>query len=400
MLNFEEVKNLEKEIYWPVFLRQEVCFVSGRGKKIYDLSGKSYLDFLTGVGVVVLGHSHPRIIAAIKDQAEKLTSCSNIFYSVPQLELGKLLSERISGGKWFFSNSGAEANEAAIKLARKYGKRFGKYEIITALNSFHGRTLATLTATGKPEKKKPFEPVPEGFIHVPLNDFEALERSVSERTLAIMLEPIQGESGVYPCDEEYLRKTYKLCRENNILLILDEVQTGLGRTGKFFSYEHFRVQPDILTLAKGMANGIPIGATWARNEIVEVLEAGDHGSTYGGNALACRVAAEVLKVMEEENLIDNVRNVGDYFLTRLSELKRGTGCEIISEVRGKGLLVGIEFNQPIADKVTKLLLEEGFVVGKVGEKIIRFLPPYIIEKEDIDKLVDVIETILEKMRRK
>lgn len=400
VLTFEDVRNLEKEVYWPVFMRQEVCFVSGNGEKLYDISGRSYIDYLTGVGVVVLGHSHPRITAVIRNQAEKLTSCSNIFYSIPQLELGKLLSERLSGGKWFFSNSGAEANEAAIKLARKYGKKSGRYEIITALDSFHGRTLTTLTATGQPEKRKPFEPVPQGFIHVPFNNFEALKKAVSEKTLAVMIEPIQGERGVYPCDEDYLRNIYQLCRERNILLILDEVQTGLGRTGRFFGYEHFSIQPDILTLAKGMANGIPIGAVWARDEVVKVLEAGDHGSTYGGNAFATRVASEVLKVITEENLVDKVRDVGDYFLSKLSELRDQSFHEIISEVRGRGFLIGMEFARPVADTVTKLLLEKGFVVGKVGEKIIRFLPPYIIEKEDIDELVNAIENVLIEVRKK
>ncbi len=316
------------------------------------------------------------------------------------MELGKLLSRQLSGGKWFFANSGAEANEAAIKLARKYGKKSGRYEIITALNSFHGRTLATVAATGQPEKRKPFEPVPPGFIHVPFNDFEALKKAVSERTLGVMIEPIQGERGVYLCDDDYLKNVYQFCRENDVLLILDEVQTGLGRTGRFFGFEHFKIQPDILTLAKGMANGIPIGAVWARNEIVDVLEPGDHGSTYGGNAFATRVASEVLKVIAEENLIDKVRDTGGYFLSKLTELRNQLFPKLISEVRGKGFLIGLEFSRPIAEMVTRLLLQRGFVVGKVGGKIIRFLPPYIIEEEDIDELIDAIKTILMEMGKK
>lgn len=397
MVTFSDVKKLEKEIYWPVFSREEVCFMRGEGVKLYDIDGKGYLDFLTGVGVVVLGHSHPRVLDAIRDQAEKLTSCSNIFYSLPQLELGKLLSEKIPGGKWFFANSGAEANEAAIKLARKYGKKLGRHEIITALNSFHGRTLSTVAATGQPEKGKPFEPLPEGFVHVPLNDLEALEKAISEKTVAVMLEPIQGERGVYPCEESYLKNVYHLCKEKNILIILDEVQTGFGRTGKFLSCEHYGIKPDVLTLAKGMANGIPIGAVWASDEVVEVLEAGDHGSTYGGNAFACRVAFEVMKVIEEENLIDNVQKMGDYFYSKLVDLKDELGFEIISEVRGKGLLIGVEFALPIADKVTKSLLKKGFVVGKVGEKILRFLPPFIVRRENIDDLIAAMKEVLKEV---
>lgn len=388
-MNIDEVRALEKEQYWPVFSREAVCFVRGEGNRIFDIEGKVYLDFITGVGVALLGHSNLEITRVINEQAMKLLSCSNLFYSLPQLELASSLSRRLPGGKWFFANSGAEANEGAIKLARKYGKDKGRYEIITALNSFHGRTLSTLAATGQPAKRASFEPLPRGFIHVPLNDLQALESAFTDSTIAVMVEPIQGESGVYPCEIEYLKQVEQFCRDKGILLILDEIQTGLGRTGKFFAYEHFEVKPDILTLGKGLANGVPIGAVWARNSVALLLEHGDHGSTYGGNAFACKVGLEVLRIIDTQRLVQRAKEVGDLFLSRLNKLKEEVGQ--IKEVRGRGLMVAIELSRPIAEDISSNLLHKGFVVGKIGNKIIRFLPPLTVSEADIDLMINALE---------
>ncbi len=392
MLNFVEK---EKEVYFPVFARYPVLIKRAEGKYLYDADGRSYLDFFSGLGVCILGHSHPRLRKVLESQAQKLIHVSSLYYTEEQIELAYQLSQKFNKGKCFFSNSGAEANEAALKLARKFGhKRYeGKrFKVITAYGSFHGRTFKTLAATGQPEKQKDFEPLPPGFVHVPLNDLEALKKAIDESTVAVMLEPIQGEGGINLCSSDYLKGVEKICRQQGLLLILDEVQTGVGRTGSFFAYEHFGIEPDLVTLAKGLGSGFPVGATLARAEVADYFEPGDHGSTFGGNALACAVSLETLKVLEEEGLIEKVAKEGALFLKRLKELEKK---ELVLEVRGKGFMLGVEFKEPVAKEVSLRLLRKGVLSGTCGEKILRFLPPYIIDRTDFEKVLSILNEVVE-----
>lgn len=383
---FEAIREAESELYWPVFARLPVCFEWGRGAHLYDLEGNEYLDFLTGIGVAILGHAHPAVTEAVRRQAELLVSCSNLFYSRPQLELLELLAARLPGGRWFLSNSGAEACEAAIKVARKFGRTKGRFRIVTALNSFHGRTLATLAATGQPSKQEAFAPLPDGFDHVPFNDLEALERAIRPDTVAVMLELVQGEGGVYPADAEYVRGVAAICRERGLLLVLDEVQTGLGRTGSFFAFERYGVVPDVVTLAKGLANGVPIGATWASERVASALERGDHGSTYGGNALACAAAAATLRTIEEEGLVARAAELGAYLAEALDAARQASGGAIAA-VRAAGLMAAVDLAVPRAAELVERLLEKRVIAGKVRDATVRVLPPLVIEKEHVDRAV-------------
>jgi acetylornithine aminotransferase/acetylornithine/N-succinyldiaminopimelate aminotransferase len=394
--SFDEYVELEKRYHFPTYSRFPVLFVKGKGTRLWDIEGKEYIDFLSGIGVVCVGHSHPRILKALERQARSLMHVSNLFYIASEIELAKKLSEISIDGKCFFANSGAEANECAIKLARKYFRNKGeeRYEVITAYRSFHGRTLKTLAATGQESKKKDFEPLPPGFKHVPLNDIEALKKEITSNTCAIMLEPIQGEGGIYLCQENYLKEVREVCSKYGILLILDEVQTGIGRTGKLFAYEWFGIKPDILTLAKGLGAGFPIGAVIARSEISDAFSPGDHGSTFGGNPLACAVSLEVLHIIEEEGLVENAQREGSYLLQRINELS--SKFDFINEVRGKGLMVGVHFKEPIAKEVVIELLKEGIVAGTAGKEVLRFLPPLCIERKEIDILLEKLNKILER----
>lgn len=389
----------EKKAYFPVFARYPLLVEKAEGKYVYDSNGNQYLDFLSGIGVCILGHSHPRLQEALEKQAKKLIHVSSLFYTEEQIRLAEELSLRFGDGKSFFSNSGAEANEAALKLTRKYGHRFyaGKrYKIITAYNSFHGRTFKTLAATGQPDKQKDFEPLPPGFTYVPLNDLEALEKAIDETTVAVMLEVIQGEGGVNFCDPGYLKKVEEICRQQGLLFILDEVQTGMGRTGSFFAYEQFGVKPDIVSLAKGLGNGFPIGATIARPEVADCFEKGDHGSTFGGNALGCAVALETLRVLDEEGLIEKVSRQGKIFLELFKELEDQS---LVKEVRGKGFMLGIEFEEPVAKNVSLKLLERGVLSGSCGEKVLRFLPPYIVDEGDFELVLAKLKETLKEVER-
>lgn len=394
----EDYLRREKEVYFPVFARYPVLMERAEGKYVYDSEGNQYLDFFSGLGVCILGHSHPRLRKVIEEQIQKLIHISNLYYTEEQIRLAEELSSKFGKGKCFFSNSGAEANEAALKLTRKFGYKYygGKrYKIITAYGSFHGRTFKTLAATGQPEKQRDFEPLPPGFDHVPLNDFEALEGAIDDATLAVMLEPIQGEGGVNFCSLDYLKGVEEICRRQGLLLILDEVQTGVGRTGSFFAFEHFGVKPDVVTLAKGLGSGFPIGATIARAEIADFFERGDHGSTFGGNALACAVALETLKVLEEERLIEEVARNGALFLNQLKELENSG---LVADVRGKGFMLGVEFNEALAKEVSLRLLKRGILSGTCGEKVLRFLPPFIVERDDFDLVLDGLKEVLEEVK--
>lgn len=394
MPNLENLIRLNDNYHMNTYARLPVTFVKGKGTRLWDDTGKEYIDFLSGIGVANAGHCHPAVVEAIKNQVESLMHVSNLYYTQPQLELAKKLVEISFGDKCFFSNSGAEANEAAIKLARRYAKAKGKdnaYEIITALRSFHGRTMKTLAATGQPDKQKPFEPMPPGFKHVPLNDIDALENEINEKTCAVMLEPIQGEGGVYPCDEAYLKQVRALCDKHGILLILDEVQTGMGRTGHMFAYEGYGITPDVMTLAKGLGSGLPIGVLIASDK-ASVFNPGEHGSTFGGGPVACAGALATIKVIEQEGLVENSREVGAYFAQKLEDLKTNTGK--INEVRGRGLMLAIELAKDNAKNIVLALLKEGIVANNIGGNILRFLPPLCITEEDIDIAVSILARLL------
>ncbi len=379
----------------PTFARYPVAFVKGEGCRLWDNAGQEYLDFLSGIGVCNVGHCHPRLVKAVQEQAKELIHVSNLFYTLPQLELAQMLAQNSIEGKCFFVNSGAEANEGALKLVRKYfwAKGEERFETITAYGSFHGRTFETMAATGQQKKKKGFEPLPPGFKHIPFNDIAALKKAISSQTAAVLLEPIQGEGGVYPAKIDYLQEVRKVCDEEGIILILDEIQTGLGRTGKFLAYEHFGIEPDIVTLAKGLAGGLPMGVALAKTHLADAFEPGDHGSTFGGNPLACAAAVATLEIIFDENLVDKSAKLGRYFLIELQNI--ANDFDIIKEVRGLGLMVGVEFKQEVARQVAQKLLEKQIVAGTAGDKVLRFLPPLVVEKEQINQVLKNFVEILE-----
>ena len=396
-MDYKKIKELDEKYHLNTFgSRLPASFQWGEGCVLYDTQGKEYIDFVAGIAVNSLGYNHPALREAIVEQAEKLLHCSNLFYIESQAQLAKVLIENSCGDKVFFCNSGAEANEGAIKLARKYfySKHVYRYEIITTLNSFHGRTMATLAATGQEKYQKPFEPMPTGFVHVPFNDIEAIENAISYRTCAIMVEPIQGEGGIISATAQYIHALRKLCDDKGILLIFDEVQTGIGRTGKLFGYEHYGVEPDIFTLAKGLGGGVPIGAFVAKDFVASAIEPGDHGTTFGGNPLACTAALTVLSTILSKGFLENVKDIGQYFKEQLLELKKK--FSFVKEIRGKGLMLGMELGDSLPGKDVVLdMLDKGFVINCAGNNTLRFVPPLIIQNEDIDKLIDTLDACLE-----
>lgn len=371
--------------------RLPVVLVRGEGMKAWDADGKEYLDFLAGIAVNGLGHAHPAVVAAIAKQAGELMHVCNLFYIPQQAELARKLVELSGLGKAFFCNSGAEANEAAIKLARKWAKENrgeDVYEIITAKDSFHGRTMATVTATGQPKYHEGFEPMVPGFKYVPYNDLDALKSAITDRTCAIMLEPIQGESGVRPATEEYMTGVRELCDEHGDLLILDEVQTGLGRTGKWFGHQHYGIKPDIMSLAKTLGGGFPIGACLATDRVAQAFVPGNHASTFGGNPLACAAALATIGTMEADRLIENSAKVGAYFMESLNALKEER--DDIAEVRGLGLMIGLELGRDDAPAVVAACLEKGLIANPIGQRVIRFVPPLIARKDDVDAAIRIL----------
>ncbi len=374
--------------------RKKVVFVKGSGMKLWDADGKEYLDFLAGIAVNGIGHSHPELAEAICRQSSKLMHVSNLFYVPQQPMLAKKLVELSGLDKAFFCNSGAEANEAALKLARKWGntKRSGRYEIITAKHSFHGRTLAAVTATGQPKYHSGFEPMMPGFKYVPYNDFDALKKSISDATCAVMLEPVQGESGVWPASKEYMVNVRKLCDDLGILLILDEVQTGIGRTGKWFGFQHYDIKPDIMTLAKTLGGGFPIGSCLATNSVAEVFEPGSHASTFGGNPLACTAALTTIDIIEKNDLINNSMNMGAYMKESLIKLQKSRND--IKDVRGLGLMIALEFNRDDIQDVVVKCMNQGLIVNGIGTNIIRFVPPLIVNQNDIDNAINILANVL------
>ncbi|HLH71121.1 MAG TPA: acetylornithine transaminase [Candidatus Dormibacteraeota bacterium] len=375
-----ELIEAERTYLMGTFNRLPVTLVEGRGALVRDDTGREYVDLVAGIAVNLLGHAHPAVARAVAEQAGRLIHASNLYYTEPQVSLARRLVELSFPSRVFFANSGAEANEAAIKVARKWGKlhRGGAYEIITAEGSFHGRTLATVTATGQPKYSAPFAPLPPGFVHVPYGDLEAIRRATSERTVAVMLEPVMGEVGVVPPPEGYLEGVRAWCDRQNLLLILDEVQTGLGRTGRWFAHQHHGITPDVMTLAKGLGGGVPIGACLAAPR-ADVLEPGDHGSTFGGNPLACSAALAVLDVVESEGLVGHAAEMGE----ALQAVLRGLdGVEV---VRGRGLMQAVVFKEPVARRFQARCLEEGVIVNAVDERTVRTVPPLVITPADLER---------------
>jgi len=397
-MNINEIIETDKKYYMKVFNRTPICFDHGKGMNLWDTEGNKYTDFFSGIAVNALGYSHPTLVDAIKKQAEKLIHCSSLYYIEAQAMLAKLLVENSCADRIFFANSGAEANEGAIKLARIYFKKNNmpeKYEIITLKDSFHGRTLTTLAATGQEKYHKPFMPLIPGFKHVPLNDFAALKESISDITCAIMMEPIQGESGIHPADYEYVNAVRKLCDELGLLLIFDEIQTGMGRTGKLFAYEHFDIEPDIFTLAKALAGGVPIGALCAKEFAADAFGPGDHGSTFGGNPLACAAGVAVLETLFKEGLIENAEKTGLYLKNELKKLSQS--YSIIAEVRGLGLMIGIQLTEGKAVQLKDLMLKKGFIIGSIGTDVIRLVPPLILAKQDVDMFTEALGAALKEI---
>ena len=368
--------------------------VRGQGCRLWDADGKEYLDFLGGIAVNNLGHCHPRVVAALQQQAAELIHCSNLYQIPQQIELAELLCQHSFADKAFFCNSGAEANEAAIKLARKYSRdTYGaqRYEIITATESFHGRTMATVSATGQEKVQRFFDPLLHGFSHVPFNDAAALEAAVTPATCAIMLEPIQGEGGVNIPTVEYFQEVRRICDQNNLLLIFDEVQVGMGRTGTLFAYEHFNCAPDIMTLAKALAGGAPIGAMLARNEVAAAFSPGTHGSTFGGNPLVCAAALATIRTILEEKLLAHTMEMGAFLLAELGTLAKK--YPFVTGVRGIGLMIGMSLTIPAAD-IVKKGHERGVLLNVVHDTVLRFVPPLIVTQQDVTRMITILDGIL------
>ena len=371
----------------PTYAPQKV-FVRGEGVYLYDADGRRYLDYASGISVCNLGHCHPKVTAAIQEQAAKLVHISNLYYNPVTPVLAEKLISKCFDGAVFFANSGAEANEGLIKLARKYGNRTGRNEIISMENSFHGRTLATLAATGRAKYRKGFEPDMPGFKQVPYNDFEALAAAVTDKTCGILLEIVQGEGGILPADAEYLKKVRALCDEKDILMLCDEVQCGMGRTGTLFGWQGAGVEPDAFSMAKALANGLPMGGFIVKRKFTDVLTAGTHASTFGGTPLASAAALAVQQVIEDENVLENCRIQGDYMMARLREIT--AKYDFVKEVRGRGLMIGIVLDHP-AGALSALLLEKDLVTLTAGETVLRLLPPLVITREEADAGLNIIE---------
>jgi acetylornithine/N-succinyldiaminopimelate aminotransferase len=392
----DELKDDANHYLMQTYTRQPLSIVRGRGTKVYDLEGREYIDFVGGIAVNILGHGHPDLIHAIQRQAQQLIHTSNLYYTEPQVKLARVLVDHSFADKVFFCNSGAEANEAAIKLARRYSHDkygAGRYEIITMKNSFHGRTMATLTASGQEKVQKGYDPLVPGFRYVAFNNLPELEQAVTHKTAAIMLEPIQGEGGVHVADRTYLAGLRALCTQKDILLMFDEVQTGMGRTGTLFAYEQLGVQPDIMTLAKGLGGGVPIGACLAIDSVAKAFGPGSHASTFGGNPLACAAALAVFRVLLEGRVLDHARRMGDYLVKGLSECK--DRHRVVRDVRGIGLLQGVELDID-AKTVVSDCLTRGLLINNTGEHVLRFVPPLTITQREIDRLIEVLSQVFSK----
>ncbi|MCP4179780.1 MAG: aspartate aminotransferase family protein [bacterium] len=396
MKDYSKITHAQENYVMPTYA-PELMLIKGEGPYVWDSNDCQYLDFTCGISVCNIGHCHPKVSEAVKKQVDKLVHVSNLFVNEYQPILAKELTKKSFDGKVFFSNSGAEANEGMIKFARKWGNSKGKNEIITMNDSFHGRTLATLAATGRSKYRKGFEPTVKGFHHVPFNDLNAIKEVVenpNNNIAAVLLEPIQGEGGIIPAKKEYLKDLRKYCTDNEILLLMDEVQSGMGRTGKFFAHQHYDVIPDVMSIAKALGNGYPIGAIIAKKSLGDILETGTHASTFGGTPLACSAALATLNVYEEDNVLQNCIKMGDLAKKLLTDLK--DKYSIISEVRGFGLMLGIQLKEK-ASEVTKIAQKEGLLIITAGENVLRFYPPLNIDENELRKGVSIIDTSLSKL---
>ncbi len=394
MMTNEEYHEVDKKKYLPTFKRFPIAFSQGKGSRLWDVEGKEYIDMLAGIAVNNVGHCHPHVVRAIQKQAAELMHISNFFVSPSQVALSEKLTQLSGLENIFLCNSGAEAVEGAIKIARKHASKNGRGgTVISMENSFHGRTLATI-ATGKKKYQEGFSPIPAGFISVPFNNIQALKEKIADDVAAIIIEPIQGEGGINIADLEYLKALRNLCDEHNILLIFDEVQSGIGRTGQWFAKDHFGVQPDIMALAKGLGGGMPIGAFLCNSKVSAAIDFGDHGTTFGGNPLASAASLATIEVIEKENLCENARTLGAWLIQELSNLKRSYSC--IKDVRGLGLMIGLELDIPAAS-VIKDLLEKGVVANVTADTVIRFVPPLNISKEDLKKVLELTAESLKKL---
>ena len=398
----KQIFDRDAKDYLPVFNRYKIVVDHGEGVYTYDNEGNKYIDFLAGIAVNVLGHNYKPLVDAIALQASKVIHISNLYYTQPQADAASKLVKLSGLDRAFFCNSGAEANEGAMKIARKFAHNIDKdkSQIITALDSFHGRTLATLTATGQPHYQHGYEPLPGGFDYVPYNDIDALERMMSDKTCAVMLETIQGEGGVYPPKGDYLKQVRELCNKYRALLILDEIQAGIGRSGKFFAYENYGIKPDIVTLAKGLAGGVPIGAFIVTEEVAHAFKAGDHGTTFGGNPLACAAANVVLDTVPKEDFLNNVVEVGNYFKNKLIELQNKYPAAIV-DVRGEGLILGAELstnNKKTGVEIVNECMQRGAIINCTVGKVLRFIPPLIITKSNVDEVVNILDSVFSELK--
>jgi len=385
---------LADQYIFPTYKRPRFALVKGEGCRVWDESGKEYLDFVGGIAVCALGHSSPIVTQALEEQSRTLVHVSNLYYTRPQAELARLLVENSFADRVFFCNSGAEANEAAIKIARRYTReKFGpgKHTIVCMQGSFHGRTLATLSATGQTKVQIGYDPLLEGFKFVPFNDLDALRAAVDASVCAVMLEPIQGEGGIVVPRPDYLKGVKEICREKGALLIFDEIQTGMGRTGRLFAYEHFGVSPDIMSLAKALGNGLPIGAMLSTEALSSAFGPGSHASTFGGTPLVTAVSKAVVSSLLKDGWLEHCRNVGAYFRARLEDLRKHHAC--IKQVRGLGLMIGVELDRPGAP-VVKACVERGFLINCAQERVLRFVPPLVVTEKEIDQLIGALDSVL------
>ena len=390
----DKFKSLYTENHFQVYRRFPVMFIKGEGTRVYDDEGKVYIDALAGIAVNNVGHCHPKVVSAIKEQAEKLIHVSNLYYNAPQGILTQLLNEISGMDRVFLCNSGLEANEGAIKIARKYGASTGKNgPIVSFTNCFHGRSVASISL-GQEKYQQGFGPLPEGFLQLPYNSVEDLDKIPADAK-AVFVECIQGEGGVIPATVEFLSALSGICKANQILLVVDEIQTGMGRTGKMFCHEHYGLEPDIITLAKALGGGVPIGAVLARENVAQVLTPGDHGTTFGGNPLACAAALAATKAILEEGMIENARETGKYFLEKLHGFSSGN--DAVKAVRGKGLMIGVEFDFPCREIALKML-ELGVLVSCTANTTIRFVPPLIISEQEIDEILKILETAVSEVK--
>jgi len=384
----EELHALDKEYYLPTFKRYPLAFKKGKGSRLWDMEGNEYIDALAGIAVNNVGHAHPKVAEAISVQAHNLIHISNFYLSEPQMKLAKKLADLSGLKRVFFGNSGAEAGEGAIKIARKYASKHGRGgTIISMKNAFHGRTMATIAATGKKAMMQGFDPIPTGFCHVPFNNMDLLKEKVNGDVAAIMLEPIQGEGGIVPAEKEFLKELRAFCDQENIVLVFDEVQSGIGRTGKMFAFEHFGVVPDVMALAKGLGGGVPIGAVLANEKVGSAIDWGDHGTTFGGNPLACAAALATLEVIEDENLMEKATENGEWF--RQQVIKAATEYYEIKGIRGEGLMLGVVLDVP-SKPIVLTMMHHKVLANATAENVVRIVPPLNIPREDLQVVLDVL----------